>query len=257
MMCARLLAVLAVAAVLASPLRSAAAAEVAGSVVGVAGECFTGAGNQRSPLKLTDPVHVGDTVQVSHDGKLKLRMADGSIVSAAGDSQFQIQSFAVDGSGERREAKLALVAGLVRAVVSHTAHSGTFEVASAVGVAAARSTDWFAESRPGIMEVGVLSGVVDLKSAKAPAAVSIAPGNGSEVEQNKPPATPVKWPPAKFEALIARTTVGIGWCQCIAVNTDIRASCVTDQSACEAACGSRNYSIIPSAPQLCGAEDRQ
>lgn len=250
------MAVLAAALMFLTP-RGVEAADVAGSVVGVAGDCFTAAGNQRSPLKLTDPVHVGDTLQVSHDGKLKLRMADGSIVSAAADSQFQIQSFQIDGSGERREAKLSLAAGLVRAVVSHTPHSGVFEVASAVGVAAARSTDWFVETQPNSMQVGVLSGVVDLKGAKAISTVSIAPGNGSQVEQNQPPVEPSKWPAARFDALIARTTIGIGWCQCINVTTDRKASCVPDQSACEAICGSKSYSIIPSAPQICGDMDRQ
>lgn len=239
------------------PMHVAEAAEVAGSVVGVAGSCFAGAGSERAALKLSDPVRVGDTVQVAHDGKLKLRMGDGSIVSAGANSQFQIQSFALDGSGERREAKLALAAGLVHAIVSHTERPAIFEIGTAVGVAAARSTDWFVEAQGDLMQVAVRSGVVDLKSAKNPAEVSITPGNGSAVERSKLPAQPVQWPATKFDEWIAQTTIGIGWCQCVTVTTERRASCVPNQAACEATCGTKQYSVIPVAPQMCGDQDTQ
>src|SRR5215207_8315540 len=109
-----------------------ALAAPAGSVVGLRGECFVTSGSSRAALRLGQPVQVGDTVDVSPQGKLKLRMADGSVVSVAPGTRVTIAAYGVDSAGQRQEAQLSLGQGLLRAVVA-PAGAAKFEVETAVG----------------------------------------------------------------------------------------------------------------------------
>src|SRR5258708_27549957 len=77
------------AAVVATP----AAAIPAGEVLAAKGQSFVDSGGKRSPLKVGDAVQVGDTVDVPDGAKLKLRMVDGSIISAAPGTKVTIEAF--------------------------------------------------------------------------------------------------------------------------------------------------------------------
>ena len=85
---------------------------------------------------------------MSRPAKLKLRMADGSIISVASGTQMTIRAYAVDAAGQRQDATLSLGQGLLRAVVAPVTGPAKFEVDTAVGTAAVRSTDWFVEAFP-------------------------------------------------------------------------------------------------------------
>jgi hypothetical protein len=184
---------------------AARAADRAGAVVAIAGDCFVEAEGKRTPLKMGSEVHVADTVDVPANAKLKLRMDDGSIVSVAAGSQMTIATYSIDADGKRHEAALSLAQGLLRAVVSPVDRPSTFEVNTAVGAAGARSTDWFVELQPGQMVVGVVAGVVVLKSAGTGAEVTIPAGSGANAAVGQDPSAPRVWRKAEFNALIART----------------------------------------------------
>ena len=77
-------------------------------------------------------------------------MADGSIISVAAGTQMTIRAYAVDAAGQRQNATLSLGQGLLRAVVAPVTGPARFEVDTAVGTAAVRSTDWFVEAFPGV-----------------------------------------------------------------------------------------------------------
>jgi len=186
---------------------TAALAAPAGSVVGLSGQCFLESGGSRAALRLGAQVQVGDTVDVPADGKLKLRMVDGSIVSVASGSRMTVTSFGVDANGQRREAKLALSQGLLRAEVSPTAQPAGFEVDTAVGTAAVRSTDWFVRTDRASMQVGVLAGSVDMTSLATRRAVNIPARWGARLEAGRDPVPPRVWTEAEFNDVIARTTV--------------------------------------------------
>src|SRR5215470_1170277 len=102
----------------ASPQRVALAAADAGQVLTLAGDCAAVADGRRTSLKAGDTVHVGDLLEIGDGAKLKLRMNDGSVLSLAAGTKMTIQDYTVDPGGERREAKLNLDSGLLRAVVS-------------------------------------------------------------------------------------------------------------------------------------------
>ena len=95
-----------------------ALAASAGTVVGLGGACFVESAGSRSAAKLGQPVQVGDTIDVGTDGKLKLRMTDGSVISLASGTRMVVAAYGVDGAGQRQEARLSLAQGLLRAVVA-------------------------------------------------------------------------------------------------------------------------------------------
>jgi hypothetical protein len=186
-------------------LGTARAADTAGTVIAIAGDCFVETGGKRTPLKMSDEVRVADTIDVPVDAKLKLRMKDGSILSVASGSQMTIAAYSIDADGKRHEAALSLTQGLLRSVVSPIDRPATFEVKTAVGAAGARSTDWFVEAQPGQMVVGVVAGTVVLKSAGTRAEVTIPAGSGASAAAGQDPTVPRVWRKAEFNALIART----------------------------------------------------
>jgi len=186
---------------------SVALAAPAGTVVGLNGPCVVESGGARGAAKLGQPVQVGDTVDVPADGKLKLRMADGSVVSVASGTRMTIAAYGTDGAGQRQEAKLSLGQGLLRAVVAPVDRPASFEVSTAVGTAAARSTDWFVEGSATAMQVGVLSGSVAMTSRATQRAVVIPPRWGARLEAGRDPVSPRLWSQAEFDAVTARTDV--------------------------------------------------
>jgi len=184
---------------------AAALAAPAGTVVGLNGPCVIESGGARGPAKLGQPVQVGDTVDVPADGKMKLRMSDGSVVSVAAGTRMTIAAYGVDGAGQRQQATLSIAQGLLRAVVAPVDRPASFEVTTAVGTAAARSTDWFVEGSATAMQVGVLSGSVAMTSGATQRAVVIPARWGARLEAGRDPVSPRLWSQAEFDAVIART----------------------------------------------------
>ena len=180
-----------------------ALAAPAGEVLAVKGESFVDSGGKRSALKVGDPVQVGDTVDVPEGAKLKLRMVDGSVISAAPGTRVTIENYVA----QPRDAKLALASGLLRAVVAKAGEPARFEVDTATGVAAVRSTDWFIRVDPGATQVGVLDGKVSLSSATTHHAVVIPARWGARVEDGRDPVPARLWSKAEFDDVIGRTNL--------------------------------------------------
>jgi len=189
------------------PMRAAWPAVQAGEVLAESGQCFLESGGQRSALKIGDAVHVGDKVEVPDGARLKLRMSDGSVLSAASGTTMTISGYDVDSAAQRRDARLSLASGLLRAVVSSFGGTSHFEVDTATGVAAVRSTDWFIEAFPTATQVGVLSGVVSLSRIGSTRAEDIPARWGARVEAGRAPVPPRVWTHAEFESVIDRTNV--------------------------------------------------
>lgn len=197
-----------VALVLAAPVASPAwAATLAGRVVAMGGQCFDRSDGQRRALKMGDPVYVGDHLEVPAHAKLKLRMEDGSVLSLGSASRLTVRSYSRDAAGRRRNATLSLALGVMRAVVSKVDHPSVFEVKTAVGTAAVRSTDWFVVMTPGAERVGVLSGSVVLESGATHRSEIIPARWGARLEAGRDPVPARLWTAAEFDDVIRRTTV--------------------------------------------------
>ena len=184
-----------------------ASAAPAGTVVGLFGSCFIESGGARNAAALGRSVQVGDTIDVPADGKMKLRMVDGSVVSVASGTRMTVAAFTVDAAGQRQDAHLSLGQGLLRAVVAPVERPANFEVDTAVGTAAVRSTDWFVEASATAMQVGVLAGSVDMTSAATKRRETIPARWGARLEAGRDPVPPRLWSQAEFAAVIARTNV--------------------------------------------------
>lgn len=184
-----------------------ALAAPAGTVVGLSGAGVVESGGARGAIKLGQPVQVGDTVEVPADGKLKLRMADGSVISVAAGTRLTIAAYGVDAAGQRQDARLSLAQGLLRAVVAPVERPAAFEVNTAVGTAAVRSTDWFIEVAPNAIQIGVLTGSVEMTSRATQRRQLIPARWGARMEFGRDPVPPRVWSPAEFAAVIDRTDV--------------------------------------------------
>jgi len=198
----------------------AEAGPLAGSVVGLAGQVFVDRGGQRSGLRIGDQVFVDDAFTVSAGAKLKLRMNDGSVLSLAENTTLRINAYALNSYGQRQSAAVSLGGGLIRAITAPGGQPAVFEVNTAVGNAATRSTDWFsavltaspsagrlAGAPPGTAYVVVLSGSVALTSRATGGSVLIPPRYGSRLDAGRDPYPPVPHTQAEFDRLIARTEV--------------------------------------------------
>src|SRR3954468_21982156 len=75
-------------------------AQSAGTVIGIRGGCFVVSGGSRTALRLGLAVQIGDILDVAAPAKLKLRMADGSIISVAAGTQMTIRAYA---AGQRQD----------------------------------------------------------------------------------------------------------------------------------------------------------
>ncbi|MGH7093414.1 MAG: FecR family protein, partial [Stellaceae bacterium] len=186
------------------PARAEAAA---GTVVGIAGQCFDESGGQRKPLRLGSPVEVGDVIEVPAAAKLKLRMGDGSVLAVASATKFTIASYTLDPRGKRQGAELDLAQGLLRAIVTPVDHPSTFEIKTATGTAAVRSTNWFIDAKPNDTLVAVLSGAVSLSSSTTGQSVLIGPHHGAHVTLEHDPTPPQLWKMSLFYGLIARVEI--------------------------------------------------
>ena len=192
---------------LAGTREAASAGPQAGEVLALSGQCFGETDGQRRPLKPGDAVHVGETLAVAAGAKLKLRMNDGSVIAVASSSRLTIAEYRVGSGGESRDATLSLGEGLLRAVVSTLMGPPHFEVDTATGVAAVRSTDWFIEAQPGSTQVGVLEGRVSLKSVATGKEIAIPAHWGARVEAGRDPVPARVWTGAEFDNFIRRTNL--------------------------------------------------
>jgi hypothetical protein len=202
-------AIAAIVAVLGVPgLRAATAVQPqAGEVLALVGQCLVETGGRTNALRPGDTVHVGDTLDVAVGAKLKLRMNDGSVIAVASGSHLTIADYRLSNGGESRHATLSLGEGLLRAVVSVLTGLPHFEVDTATGVAAVRSTDWFIEARTGSTQVGVLDGRVSLKSVATGREIVIPAHWGARVEAGRDPVPARVWTAAEFADFIGRTNL--------------------------------------------------
>ena len=171
----------------------AAAGTPAGTVIEVSGS-YTDRGRALHP---GDTVQIGDPLDVLAGGSLKVRMADGSLISVASGTSIIVANY--DSVGSARAPKLLLTQGLVRV----TSVTRPFAVSTAVGTASAGSdsADWFIKVEAGSAQVGVLAGVVDLTSSPTGTSVSIPARWGTRLEAGRAPMPPRVWNQMEFNAV--------------------------------------------------------
>jgi hypothetical protein len=179
----------------------AGAATPAGTVIAVSGSCT----DHGRVLKRGDAVQVSNTVNVLPGGYLQLRMADGSVISVAPGSSMAVASYNIGSAG--RYAKLSLMQGLLRARITPVRGPSTFEVSTAVGTASVRSgsADWFVTAQADSAQVGVLAGIIDLRSAATGRSVSIPSHWGTRLGAGLDVMPPRRWSKTDFNPVMGLT----------------------------------------------------
>jgi len=174
-----------------------AAATPVGTVIEVSGSCI----DHGRVLKRGDVVQIGDTLDVPVGGNLKLRMADGSLISVASGAGMTVAGYSIDGPG--RDVKLLLTQGVLRAEVTSVRGASKFEVSIPGGTASvtSESADLFIEALPDSAQVGVLAGSVDLTSTATGQSVSIPAHWGTHLETGLDPVLPRVWAQREFNAV--------------------------------------------------------
>ena len=175
-------------------------------MVGLSGQCFVVSGGARAPLRLGQPVQVADMVEVP---AAQAEAADGRRFGCLGRRRQPDDDQRLRGQCRRPARERASLAGA--GIVARGGGAGerpaSFEVETAVGTAAVRSTDWFVEASGGGMQVGVLTGSVDMTSRATRRGVLIPARWGGRLEAGRDPVPPRVWSQAEFDAVIARTDV--------------------------------------------------
>src|SRR6202035_1223755 len=79
-------------------------------------------------IHVAQPALSQQIAELPAGARLKLRMGDGSVISLTSGSRMTIHTFGIDAGGQKRDAKLILTNGLLRAVVSPVSQPSIFEV---------------------------------------------------------------------------------------------------------------------------------
>jgi hypothetical protein len=183
-----------------------AADAVVGMVVAVRGNVYVEASGSPQPLVVNASVRTGDAI-VSRDGKAKIALDDGSIVSVGENTRVRIEL--LEHSRGFLRARLAIVSGVLRLLVAKVAPDGNFEIESETAIAAVRGTDWVVDATPDQTSVAVLSGKVAVSGRGAAAASTVLlalPGHGTDVRRGSPPTPPIPWGPRRLADVLARAT---------------------------------------------------
>lgn len=176
----------------------AQAAEPIGQVLYQRGDATVDRDGATLPLAAGAPIHARDTVTTAGDGRLKIRLDDGTVFSVAGGTSVTV----ADRAAPDRE-RLSLTDGLVRAVVD----PGTpFTVTTPTAVAAVRGTDWMIEADDAnTTAVFVFTGTVTVRAAGRPDdQVVLTEGGGTDVAAGAAPTAPMLWGQARIDRFLAR-----------------------------------------------------
>ncbi len=121
----------------------AAAAQVVGNVAAIEELVEVQRGGAWSALSLGDGVHAGDRLRSDGSGRLRLVLADGSVIVMVNDSQMTVDAHVFRGDAGGASSLLTLLKGKIRAIVSrYYRGGGSFDVQTPTAVSGVRGTDF-------------------------------------------------------------------------------------------------------------------
>ena len=177
-----------------------------GRVLAVKGGVFHERGASRAAATSGTLLQVGDTL-VSTDGRAKIQLNDGSILSVGENTQMRIGDY--QGTANNFTTRLRIEVGTLRALYNKTISEGRFEVETETAVAAVRGTDLLVEVTPGRTSVALVEGEVAVSGKGSAAGVTVvlrSPGDGTDVNRDAGPTPVARWGAARFDSLRARAT---------------------------------------------------
>lgn len=129
-----------------------------------------------------------------------LRCERGVTVTAERGARFQL----IDRNGDGRVDGAKLESKAILLDVDSARVKGGFQVATPQAIAAVRGTRWAVDTGGGKTSVLVLRGRVSVRRPASPAAVTLGPGEGVDVESGSAPLVVKVWGAPRVAALMAR-----------------------------------------------------
>jgi hypothetical protein len=158
------------------------------------------------PVAAGDPVFVADTIVTGADGRARIHLNDGSLVTIGGDARLRLADY--QGTGNGFTTKLYAVVGTVRLFVSKVIANGRFEVETETAAAAVRGTDFVVVSTADNTGVAILDGSVAVRGKSLPAEVILRqPGDGTDVARGQAPTEPKRWGAARLAAALRAASI--------------------------------------------------
>lgn len=132
-------------------------------------------------------------------GRQLLRCPGGVTVTAEAGAAFRLTDRNGDGSPD----SVSLRSKAILVDVDNDQHQGGFQVVTPQAIAAVRGTQWAVDVASGTTSVLVTRGRVAVRRP-AGASVTLAPGEGVDVQSGTEPLVVRRWPAARASALLAR-----------------------------------------------------
>ncbi len=158
---------------------------------------------QRGPevfaARAKDAVYLRDMIRTNASGRVRIQMADQSIISLGTGSELRIRQF--DAKSQRTD--LEMVYGLIRMQIQKiTADQGRFELKTPTAVAGVIGTDFGADaSETGITRFVCIGGTVEIRNSDpaVKGSVRCEAGQTTQVRTGQPPDPPVPITDAQTE----------------------------------------------------------
>ena len=170
-------------------------------------------------VKPGDAVFIGDTVKTGADVKAQIKLSDGSTVTVAPNSSFQMKGYLVDRDQGTRNSVMRTMKGTIRFVISKLfkPHAGgsdmkwkdsnvTIETQNAI--AGIRGTDLAVTSGENDTEIAVFEGAVSVKnSSSVNGAIMLGADQVTSVKKDKSPEPASALSSGRRESLGRLTTL--------------------------------------------------
>ena len=175
----------------------ASAAEPAGAVESLRGECFAQQAAMRRMLAPAAPVFVGDAVATAAQSAISLHLGSDTVIRLGADTRLRIDRFLVNAGGV-----LTLEGGAM--LYDHDAQGGVSDVTvrGPFGLIAVRGTRFFAGPSNGMFGVFVARGRVMVVGVNT--AMQVTDGQGTDIARpGAEPTTPHIWAAPRITAAMA------------------------------------------------------
>jgi len=177
-----------------------------GDVIAVKGTVYRDHEGKHDLLVVGAALFVTDVITAEGDGKAKLLLRSGSVISVGEKAKIRLADF--PSSDNQFTTRVNAEQGAIRLFIAKSQAGGHFEVDTETAVAAVRGTDWIVDVMPDQTSVAVLSGSVAVRS-KAPGGGEVLldkPGDGTDVKRGAPPTAPKTWGAQRLRTTVERAS---------------------------------------------------
>jgi hypothetical protein len=143
-----------------------------------------------------------DALITGNRAKVRIAFDDGSAMTVGPETRVEVERFAPGSAG-----LFDLIYGAVRILLTDSDGGRDVSVRARTATASVRSTGLIVSTDPQTTGVFVLEGRVSVSAPGHDETVGLQAGQGSDIPLGEPPGRAKRWPPARVEALRARTRI--------------------------------------------------